>query len=219
MKTSNPFLFFAAALCSIGCVCSTSDLVGPNDEGAIFDPQLLGDVVGTEAKTETYYTHRLTIGDRVIASSPPRKRYVEEQFTRIERKAPDSKTYLLRDYRVPQPSPDGEKLDPVQIGEVTEAHLTKLGNSLFFSSKESSGKRNVYWFGKISRENDQLFISMLEPKWIKEHPEIVPHRCVWDRDITLTATTEQLRDFLTKYADDADVWDEAIPLGRYRKSR
>ncbi len=205
-----------------GCVGATNDPAGPNGEAATFDPMLLGDWITTEAKTEIVYDYRTWVGGRVISSSPPREEYTEEEFTRLERKAADSNTYLMSLYRVPnKPKSDGDKPEPIRKpDEIIEAHLVKLGESLFVSYPIAGRQHAYYGIVKIEHRNNFLRTSTLNLEFLKMHPELVPQR---PRDssstsgVLITADAPQLREFLRSNADVSDVWIKSEKVARRRQ--
>lgn len=89
--------------------------------------------------------------------------------------------------------------DDLELGDFAKTHL------LF-----------VHTLGQFSIDGDNATISFLDPQWIdkllRKEPTALRHeRC---GRLLLTATTEELQNFVELHADDATAWQQKVPLER-----
>jgi hypothetical protein len=195
------FLFASFLVVAVlsGCVYTDHDPAGPNGEAAFFEPKLIGDWSSAE-----------TSGD-------PR---ILEHFIRIERKSPESKTYLCSEYQVRR----GENGQSDKLIELEhrrgEFHLIKIDRFLFLSVRSTTSP--CYGVLKIDLKNaEELHASFLEKEFFEKHPDAVAFRSE-KYNVHISADARTLREFLQAHAEDADLWsppEDSNPLKRRERPR
>jgi len=109
------------------------------------------------------------------------------------------------------------------------AHLVKLGDMFFldiFPDGVTLGEPQAFYGFHILPVHTFMKVEQIEPKlqlramdydkvseMLEEDPNLLKHEVVEDR-IVLTASTEQLQEFIVEYANEEGVFAEAIELTR-----
>ena len=112
-----------------------------------------------------------------------------------------------------------------------EVHLFKIGNQQFLDlfpdvSALKELKQNdlyrfhlfpVHTFAKVTQIEPALQMAFADPKWFEAHlnenPKALRHERIEDR-IVLTASTQELQDFIRKHAETKGPFGEASDLRR-----
>ena len=110
-----------------------------------------------------------------------------------------------------------------------EAHLIELGGMMFldvFPDGEVLGNPQEFYkihilpahtFMKVNQIEPNLQLQMMNPdvsEMLKDDPNLLQHELIADDSIVLTASTEQLQEFMLKYANTEGVFSNAIELTR-----
>lgn len=180
-----------AVLCLVvaaaGCVECPDGLGLEDGSDAVFDPTLLGE-----------WSHKKNnFGDRTII--------------RLERQAADSSEYVW----VSDPGTPSEKR---QAGY----QLIQLGDAYFFDfpyeciNEDGETIFSTHYILRVRRRGDWIALDLLDPKYIKEHPEAIRHTAgdLYKKSIKITATREELREYVQSVAEIDAAWG---PPTTYRK--
>lgn len=109
------------------------------------------------------------------------------------------------------------------------AHLVKINDTLFLDlfPKDPNLKENdfyklhllpVHTFMKVDEIEPALKLAMMAPDVLKKNidadPNLIKHETL-DNTIVLTASTQQLQQFMKKYANDPNIFAKPIELERF----
>ena len=113
-----------------------------------------------------------------------------------------------------------------------EVHLVKLKESrfldLYLTKVEGDDARLNAWAGfslvpahlilKVEQAEPTLKIAAMIPDWmekfLKQHPDAIAHRIVYDDNVILTASTSELQKFVLEHVADADFFGGAMEMKR-----
>jgi hypothetical protein len=199
MNILRGLLLLASALLLGGClVMSLHPFFTDND--AVFEKSLVGVWSDVSGKT--------TLTVRQFGANAYRVTYLQHEI-----------------------SPAGGKTREGEPGEF-EAHLGKIGSTLFldlYPDKDSWNRLKnealavhlapTHSISKISLEGDKLVIAGLEHDWLKDlvskNIQAIAHEKV-EGSIVLTASTEALQEFLTKYAAEPKAFSSGEEFHRQK---
>ena len=128
---------------------------------------------------------------------------------------------------------EGEKAYDMRVFDGKEglfkAHLVKLGDMLFLDvfpdDATLKGMQDLYkihlipahTFMKVDEFDPNLVLRMMDPedvsKLLENDPDLLKHERV-DDGIVLTASTEQLQEFMLRYANDEGIFGDASEMTR-----
>jgi len=101
-----------------------------------------------------------------------------------------------------------------------ELHLMRLGESLFVDIYPTKGEEEAarkHTFLRIERDGDALHTWFLDPEWLRRKTESgeanIEHESE-DDTIILTASTNELRAFFLKYAEDEEAFSDPLEWRR-----
>jgi len=179
--------------CSPGCMRCEHGLCSPGEPEAIFDSALLGEWTAIDPKHEE-----------------------RDVYLKDERDEPASKAYQVSALG----SGKGKQTrDP----DFFRVYLTKFGDSYFLDEimPPAQGSRRVsHGIWKIEIKMPEMTIRPLSKEFVKDHPSEI-HRNVEKtligiEVVTVTGTTQELGDFVRKYAHTDAAWTEGKIVLRHR---
>jgi hypothetical protein len=173
------------------------DPAGPNGEAAVFEPKLIGD---------WDYPDPIEYGDPDAT-----------HFTRVERKSPDSNTYVLSGWHIPKGhAASGAVKDN---DSVSEMHLLRLGRYHFLSvaMPQLGGAPEARFIMKLNRFDDEMHVSVIRRDYFADesHRREVSTRKA-KKSFIIDASPEELRKFLETHAETEGLWEKPELLGRRR---
>jgi hypothetical protein len=112
----------------------------------------------------------------------------------------------------------------------TTFHLVKLGDALFIdaegaslqystTTKVSTPMLQVHAIGRIWIEKDSVRVELLDDDWLKSTAKSGAPALSFvepDKQLVVTATTEQLQAFALKYANDTKAFSSELKLTRHK---
>jgi hypothetical protein len=176
--------------CLTGCtfVYTEKDIAGAKEEFATFEPRLIGD---WELKDPDSITNHP--GDPSAVGG----------FTRIERKSPDSKVLLARQFTLVKPADGGPPIEKEEANDAAAARFVKIGDLHLISGEEKTPGR--FQILKVDWTNDGFAISFMSTEFFERHPKLIAHRK--DKSgVIITADVESIHDFLKTNGKRADLW-------------
>ena len=186
MRRPILILLSALVLAAPGCISSENGLSSPDEKEAVFNPELLGRWDTIDPKPEAH---------------EPECHYL------VERDDPKSKVYRISLITLP---PNSKKAVP-QL--VIKALLVKLGDTLFLDilSASEPGKKEErgHYFWKLEIKKEELVSCPLDQEFLTAHPDLLRQSVAgtgFFRTSKVVATTQELRDFGVKHANDDTVW-------------
>ena len=201
MKTLKKTIILLAILVLAGCIPSIHPLY--MDDDLVFNPELIGEWYDDDDPEQTW------------------------EFTRAGENA-----YTLKHTDFTHKT---KKLDSGEFTNDTicftgefEIHLIKLGGIFFMDFYPNKNKMEinellelhlfpVHTFAKVQFRENEVRIFQVNPDWIdmviKEKKIRITHEMV-DDEILLTASTEELQKFFTKYAEEDEAFIDPIVLKR-----
>lgn len=187
MKTKKALFYLLAGVLA-GCVPSLHPLFTEKD--VVFEPQLLGIWANDENSKETW------------------------QFT----KQADSNTY-----EVIYTDNDGKGSFAGTLGRINE--MTFL--DLFPDDKEAEIRANSFYKAHLVPAHTFLKIEQIQPtlkmramnpdklgKMLANDPNLLKHEVIKDDRVVITASTQQLQQFMKQHANDEDLFGEPTDLKR-----
>ncbi len=113
---------------------------------------------------------------------------------------------------------------------VFDAHLVKLGEHYFFDFYNTSSEWDnkdalaiaplipTHSFAKVSWDEGKMTMYFFDVDWLgelfKQRKIRIKHEVSQDGNIILTASTEELQEFVRKYADDEKAYIDPLVLKR-----
>ena len=184
MSKPSPLSPIVCVLLIGGCVPSLHPLYTEKD--VVFDPALVGVWVGGERDSQTWRFEKSKNKSYAVTYSP-------------------------------------QKEEPAKF----EGHLVRLNNVLFMDllPQELDAGNDFYklhfvrshTFVRVSFENEALVLAGLSPDWLKKRIEegkvSIRHEEA-EGGILLTASTEELQEFVRMYANDSEAFGK---FGDYRR--
>lgn len=186
MKSLLSFGTILAALFLVGCVRSTQPFV--QESQAIYDPSLVG--TWTDGESNTI----------IIKGDEPARSYTATLKDK-EGKAGHFTLHLakVQEKLLLDIAPLGDDLD--QSADVYKSFLLPV-HSFFLVEKTAGG----------------MSIRTMEADWLKklltDHPDAIPHARADGDSIILTASTEQIQDFVLKHIDTDGAYGKPGELKR-----
>lgn len=179
------------------------------------------------AKKAAFYLLAVMLGGCVLSSLHPL--YTDEELIFEEKLIGKwSEESNVWEFRAGEPNTYQMRVFDGQEGRFV-AHLVKLGDMLFldiFPDSETLGEPQDFYGFHILPVHTFMKVEQIEPKlqlramnydkvskMLQEDPNLLKHEVVDDR-IVLTASTEQLQEFIIKYANEEGVFAEATELAR-----
>jgi hypothetical protein len=111
------------------------------------------------------------------------------------------------------------------VGEIDDAYYLNLIifelDPGFSSDPYLTHKFNVNTFSRVTLEDNELIIEHLESEWISEqimnNRVRIKHEIVYSefddsREILVTASTDELQEFIQKYGNETEAYQEALTL-------
>jgi len=183
MKTQNIFLYLLAATL-VGCVPSLHSLF--TDKNLVFADAFLG-LWTSDNSNDTWELKRY--------SDNKDKRY---RLIHIDREKGKHGRFLVT----------FGKLNDMLFADFYPEDI-ESDASYFYQCNQLF----VHTFGKIEPNDSELVIRMMDPDKVKtllqNEPNLIKHEVIKDQDdskIFLTAPTEELQKFVTKYANDPNIF-------------
>ena len=179
------------------------------------------------AKKAAFYLLAVMLGGCVLTSLHPL--YTDEELIFEEKLIGKwSGENNLWEFREGEPNTYQMRIFDGQEGRFV-AHLVKLGDMLFldiFPDSETLGEPQGFYGFHILPVHTFMKVEQIEPKlqlramnynkvseMLKDDPNLLKHEVVEDR-IVLTASTEQLQEFIVEYAGEDGVFAEATEFTR-----
>jgi len=189
MKTKK-FLFYLLAVILGGCIPSLNSLFTENE--LIFEEKLLG----TWAEDDSRETWQFKRG-----SDDPNEKFYEMSYT----------------------NSDGEGLFFAGLGKINDMMFLNI-----FPHEPELDKTNDFYKFHILRVNTFIKIEQIEPtlkmavmnpdtikEMLEKDPNIIKHEIIEDGDrILLTASTQQLQQFMKEHANDEGLFGDPSELKR-----
>ncbi len=152
---------------------------------------------------------------------------VPKEWTIIERK---ELPYYILTYKKPKGKKELMKVELTKISGAIYMDIHPMGNPN--ESRFGINQINAHTFAKVEMKDGKLLIhsfnnlqieDLLKTKKIRLKHEIIPSvkynngNVDTEDNLVLTASTEELRAFITKYSDNENLFDEAEELTRYNE--
>lgn len=152
---------------------------------------------------------------------------VPKEWTIIERK---ELPYYILTYKKPKGKKELMKVELTKISGAIYMDIHPMGNPN--ESRFGINQINAHTFAKVEMKDGKLLIhsfnnlqieDLLKTKKIRLKHEIIPSvkynngNVDTEDNLVLTASTEELRAFITKYSDNENLFEEAEELTRYNE--